>query len=212
MTNDAGRTPLTDDQLADILRFVARICLEVERGLRPLAHLRSLMDPALRRADTGQLGRFPRGGPVQDGQIGHPQFSRLSDTHIVATVVTRTEGNRWGALTLRLRAKDGRWRVADLHRLLAATHYVTAARTAQERVSSPEGLPAHLNEERRIADAARRAATRRLNDLSHDAPGHRAARDVVAYWNRKVANLDRELAELTTRHQTRGLAERMLRR
>lgn len=212
MTTERTGDALTDDQLADILRFVARICLEVERGLRPLAHLRSLMNPALRHTEPGRLGRFPRGGPVQDGQVGHPQFSRLSDTHIVATVVTRTEGNRWGALSLRLHAKHGRWRLADVQRLLAATHYVTAARPSPERLSSPDRVLRHLAEEHRIAEAASRAANRRLDDLAPATPGYRAARDLVGYWQRKLGELNRDLAELQARHETREIVERMQRR
>lgn len=115
---------LSDDQLADILRFLARTCLEVERGLRPPAHLDSLMSPPQRWVQRDQLGRFD-GGPVRDDHVGQPQTSRLTDTHIVGTVLTRTEENRWGALSLELRAQGGRWRIADIHRLLAAVHYRT---------------------------------------------------------------------------------------
>lgn len=212
MTTERTGDPLTDDQLADILRFVARICMEVERGMRPRAHLLSLMDRSQRWSQPAQLGRFPRGGPVQDGQIGHPQVSRLTDTHIIATVVTRTEGNRWGALSLRLHAKQGRWRVADVQRLLAATHYVTAARTSPERLSSPDRVLRHLTEEHRIAEAASRAANRRLDDLAPATPGYRAARDLVGYWQRKLGELNRDLAGLKARHGTRESVERMLRR
>jgi hypothetical protein len=212
MTTDRTRPPLpTDDQLADILRFVARTCLEVERGLRPPAHLRSLMDPAQRWTDPGQLGRF-RGGPVQDDQIGYPQFSRLTDTHIFATVVTRTEGDRWGALSLRVAAKGGRWHLADVHRLLAATHDRTAPTPSVALASSPAGLLAHLTEDRRVADAAHRAASRRLADLPADAPGFGAARDLARYWQRQLGELDRHLAQLTTRQQIGELTERVLRR
>ncbi len=212
MTFERTGAPLTDHQLADILRFVARICLEVERGLRPRAHLLALMDRSHRWSQPAQLGRFPRGGPVQDGQIGNPQVSRLTDTHIIATVVTRTEGNRWGALSLRLHAKHDRWRVADVQRLLAATHYVTAARTPPERASSPDRLRRHLTEQHRIAEAASRAATRRLDDLGPATPGYQAARELVDYWQRKQGELNLCLAELKASHESPEFVERMLRR
>lgn len=212
MTADTTRPAvLTDEQLGDILRFVARTCLEVERGLRPPAHLHALMDPAQRWAQPPQLGRF-RGGPVQDDQIGRPQISRLTDTHIVATVTTRTEANRWGALTLRLRATGARWRVADLHRLLAATHYRTPPTVRAGRDVSPEVLSERLAEERRLAHAAHSATRRRLGDLNPDAPGYRAARDLDRYWKGKLTELDRELAVFSSRQQTREHVERILRR
>lgn len=210
MTTDgtAARTP-TDVQLTDILRFVARTCLEVERGLRPAAHLTSLMDPTQRIIHPGQLGRFG-GGPVQNSHIGQPQISRLTDTHIVATVVTRTEGDRWGALTLKLRAHGGRWRVADLHRLLAVTHYRTPPTT---RVAVPAGDPIkHIAEARRMVAAAHEATARRLAELTPDAPGYRAAHDLARHWQRKLGELDRQLRDLKPRQQKRDLAERVLRR
>ncbi len=208
-TDGTGARMPTDAQLADILRFIARTCLEVERGLRPPAHLGSLMDPTQRCIQPGQLGRFG-GGPVQNNHIGQPQISRLTDTHIVATIVTRTEGDRWGALTLKLRAHGGRWRVADFQRLLAVAHYRTPPTT---RVAVRSGDPiAHIAEARRMVAAAHEATTRRLADLVPDAPGYRAARDLVRHWQRKLGELDRQLVDFKTRQQTRKHAERVLRR
>ena len=214
MTPDrtGARVP-TDAELADMLRFVARTCLEVERGLRPPTHLRALMDPATANqlAEPGKLGRF-RGGPVLDNEIGHPQTSRLNDTNIVATVVTRTEADRWGALTLRLRAKDGRWRLADLQRLLAAAHYRAAATATVEFATPPAGLSAQITEERRLAEAAHKATSRRLAELTPDRPGHNAARDLVSYWHDRIGELDRQLIDLNTRQQTSAPIDRLLRR
>ncbi|HVM21028.1 MAG TPA: Rv3235 family protein [Egibacteraceae bacterium] len=199
----------TDEQLADILRFVARTCLEVERGLRPPVHLASLMDPTQRSIQPGQLGRFG-GGPVQNDHIGRPQISRLTDTHIVATVVTRTEGDRWGALTLKLRAHGGRLRVVDLQRLLAVAHYRTPPTT---RVAVPsDNTIQHIAEARRMVAAAHEATAQRLAELTPDAPGYRAARDLVRHWQRKLGELDRQLVGLKTRQQTRDHAEPVLRR
>ena len=208
-TDGTGARVPTDDQLADILRFVARTCLEVERGLRPPAHLTSLMDPTQRLIQPGQLGRFG-GGPVQNNHIGQPQISRLTDTHIVATVVTRTDGERWGALTLKLRTHGGRWRVADLQRLLAVAHYRTPPTT---RVAVPAMDPiTHIAEARRMVAAAHEATARRLAELTPDAPGYRAARDLSRHWQRKLAELDRQLADVKPRPQQRELAKRALRR
>ena len=214
MTADrrGARVP-TDAELADMLRFIARTCLEVERGLRPPTHLRALMDTALiyEWAEPGKLGRF-RGGPVLDNEIGHPQTSRLNDTNIVATVVTRTEADRWGALTLRLRALDGRWRLADLQRLLAAAHYRAAPTATVEFATPPAGLFAQVTEERRLAEAAHKASSRRLAELAPDGPGHNAARDLVSYWKHRIGELDRQLTDLRTRQQTSAPMARLVRR
>jgi hypothetical protein len=215
MSTDRPAPPIpTDEQVADILRFIARTCLEVERGLRPPGHLLELMDSdtGLRWSKPGKLGRF-HGGPVQDDQIGEPHLTRLGVGEVVATVVTRTEGDRWGAITLRLQADEaGRWRIADLQRLLARSHY----RAGLTQTVTPEVAatrrPDFVAEDRRMAEAAHQAVTRRLADLTRGAPGYRATRDLVRYWASKLAELDRELAELTSRHDTRQQIQRLFRR
>ena len=215
MSADRGnaRVP-TDEQLADILRFVARTCLEVERGLRPSGHLVELMDPnlGLRWSRSDMIGRF-QGGAVHDDQVGEPRLTRLGDGEVVATVVTRTEGDRWGAVTLRMQAtEEGRWRIADLQRLLAASHY----RAGPSQTVTPAETPTrrlHIAaDDRRMAKAAHQAATRRLADLTRGAPGYRATRDLVRYWTNKLAELDRELADLKSRHDTRQQIQRLFRR
>jgi hypothetical protein len=206
-TGTRPRVP-TDDQLADILRFVARTCLEVERGLRPPTHLTKLMHPEERLLQPGQLGRF-RGGPVRDDHIGQPQFSRVTDTHIIATVVTRTEGDRWGALSLQLGPREGRWHIAGLQRLMAATHYRNPSRTPD--VPARE-VGAHVVEDHRLAEAAYVATTRRLHDLAPGSSGYRAALDLSRHWQRTLRDLDHQLAEYKTRDRATQHAERLLRR
>ena len=211
MTTDrtGARIP-TDQQLADMLRFVARTCLEVERGLRPPAHLASLLHPAEAALQPGQLGRF-RAGPVRDDHIGQPQVSRLSDTRAIGTVVTRTEGDRWGALSLELRVSRGRWRVAGLQRLLAAAQYRTPPARADLGVPTPTQL-ANLSEAVRMARAAHEATSRRLAELPPGTPGYRTALDLDRYWQRTLRELDQQLAEYKTRDQTVVQLQRMARR
>lgn len=158
------------------------------------------------------IGRF-HGGAVHDDQVGEPRLTRLGDGEVVATVVTRTEGDRWGAITLRMKATEqGRWRITDLQRLLAATHY---------RAGPSQAIPAEVAaarrlelvaEDRRMAAAAHQATTRRLADLTRGAPGHRATRDLVRSWAAKLAELDRELADLRSRHDARQQIQRLFRR
>jgi hypothetical protein len=212
MTATRGGPPtLTDGQLADVLRFVARLCLEVERGLRPPAHLSPFLDPSRPPLQPDQLGSFG-GGPVAPDHIGQPQISRLTATHVVATVTTRTEANRWGALSLELHAHAGRWRIAGLQRLLAATHYLTPLSTqigADERWAAWQ---ADVAEARRMAKTAHDENERRLAALVPGSVEHRATRDVVSHWRRTLRDLDRQLADGNVRPQTPDDGTRQLRR
>lgn len=111
----------TDRQLADMINYLARLCLEAERGLRPPSQLERYMDPsiALRFDAFVTLGRF-HGGPVQPSDLGQAHVARQPDGSVLASIVTRTEGRRWGALCFRLQPREqGLWRVADARRLLA---------------------------------------------------------------------------------------------
>lgn len=116
---------VTDRQLADIVRYFARLCLEIERGLRPREQLEQFMDPtaALRSRGLLTLGRFD-GGPIQPADVGQAHVSRQPDGTVIASIVTRTEGRRWGAISFRLRADD-LWRIADVRRLLATNQRTT---------------------------------------------------------------------------------------
>lgn len=188
---------LSDDQLRTVVGYVARVCLEVERGLRPPGHLHRLCAPRADHLRRIQPGRF-RGGAVVARDIGPPEISRLSDGHVLATIVTRTEGSRWGALTLRLRAEQGRWYVADLQRLLAAAHY----RTAPQRDVPEVPLETRIRqvaEEHRVVAAALTATQRRAQDLGTGTPGSAEVRRQAQRWSSLATELDRELRTLKNR-------------
>lgn len=213
MNHPPASSRLTDDQVADIVRFLARACLEMERGLRPAEHLRRFMHPstAHRWPQPGRIGRFG-GGPVQPQDLGPPQVSRLTDGHAMAIITTRTEEDRWGALTLQLRAHAGRWHLVDLQRLLPAAHYHARPPTPLSPAVPLDERIGRIQEERQLAAAAHTAATRRLAELAPDDPRYGMAGDLVRSWRRTVSQLDRELVELRTREQNRQSLERGLRR
>lgn len=203
MTAPAPTAPeLSDNQLRTVAAYIARICLEVERGLRPPDQLTSLAHPRT----TGpwrqiQTGRF-RGGPVVRHDIGPPQLSRLAHDHAIATVVTRTQGDRWGALTVRLRAERGRWYIADLKRLLAAANY----RNGPDRTLPPD-LPLdektrRITDQRQLVHAALNATTRRLDGLDKTDPGRAETRRQAQRWQRIANALDHELVRSRTREGT----------
>ena len=191
-----------DDQLERIARFVARVCLEVERGLRPPAHLLALMDPAHapRTQRPPGLGRFAA-GPVLDSHIGPAHLSRIDPRTAIANVVTRTEGDRSGALNLRLVSTQGRGRVAAVRRILPSTHRRLPRRTADGEPT--QDRLAFTEEDHRLASAALAATGKRLAELDPATPGHVATQELVGHWTSKVAELDRELVTLQRQSRLR---------
>lgn len=144
MTGSSASSGPTDRQLADIVDYLARVCLEAERGLRPARQLTQFMDPdvALRFRALLSLGRYD-GGPIGPADLGPPHLTRHADGIVFATVVTRTQGQRWGALSLKLRERDGRFVIADIRRVLAAT------RPAPARGRPVEDVPSTVTRGRR---------------------------------------------------------------
>lgn len=211
MSSRGQRSAPTDEQLADMARFIARVCLEVERGLRPPDHLARLMNPATAPGSNRPpgIGRFDA-GPVLAGHVGSAHVSRTSDRTVFASVVTRTEGDRWGALAFRLDAHEGRWHLAALRRLLPSTHHL--ARQRIEEIRSGQDRYRLAVDDRRLATAALEATTRRLADLQPGAADFEATRVLVVQWKAKVAELDRELAawqsQLDARQHLEGMARR----
>jgi hypothetical protein len=135
----------TDEQLARFAAFIAKVTLEIERDLRKPELLLEVMPT--RTWEQWQRGRLPgkfHGGAVLDADVGTPRIERLSDTRAIANVVTRTDDERWGALTMKLDASTGRWRAASIQRLYAARHYRTG----------PYPAVVEVPVERRIATAA----------------------------------------------------------
>jgi len=203
---------LTDDEIRMLASHIARLCLEVERGLRSPDHLRQLADPhkPSRWTRALKVGRF-HGGPPVPADIGPPHLSRIREDHAVVTVVTRTEGLRWGAITLQLRARGTTWHIADLQRLLAAAHYRSGqARAPVDEMSLDEKIQ-RASAERRLVGAALATVRRRLRDL-HDPDARRGAIQSQAdYLQRALGDLDRELLDLCSRDHARLTVEQMRR-
>ena len=134
MTRPRPTRAPTDRELGDMVRHLARLCLEAERGLRPVEQFTKYMDPleAVRFRRQLALGRFD-GGPIQPNDVGPAHLTRYDDGTVFATVVTRTEGRRWGALSLKLRQIDQRWQISDIHRLLAASRTAGMQRAVEPR-------------------------------------------------------------------------------
>ena len=202
----------TDAQLEDIARFIARATLEVERSLREPEQLLAYMTPqAWQRWQQTRLPGSFTGGGVSRADVGVTRIQRLDTGRAIANLVTRTDAERWGALTLQLEAVGGRWRATGLQRLYAARHYQTGTRRPVVEPSPQQRLNA-ARTDRREAAAALRAVQRRLDELPKGSSGRRATTQLSTTWEKIVADLDREIATLTRRLEHGRQAQRVLRR
>ena len=202
----------TTKQLERYAGFLARLVLEVERNLRPPDQLLQFVPiDAWRQWQRGrQAGRF-RGGPVQDADIGPPHVQRVSATHALASVTTRTEPDRWGALALRLDAAGGRWQAASIHRLYVARHY-RGGSVAPVIENSLEQRVQTARSNRDQAAAALRAIEQCLTDRrTNGSDQQRDTNQLAATWRNVVAELDREVTALTDRQRAATATERALR-
>lgn len=199
----------TDEQLERFAAFLAKVTLEIERDLRKPELLLEVMPT--RTWEQWQRSRLPgkfAGGPVMDADIGTPRIQRLDDTRAIANVVTRTDPQRWGALTMNLDASTGRWRAASIQRLYAARHYRTAPdRSGRESTAVAVPLDQRLataRNDRQQATAALNAVTRRASELPELSDGRHHAAELSTTWKNIIADLDREIATLL-RQQRNGL-------
>jgi hypothetical protein len=202
----------TQQQLERYAEFLARTTLEIERNLRPPEALRDFMPPTVwaNWRQAMPTGRFD-GGPVHKADIGPPHLQRLSPTRAIASVTTRTDRQRWGALTLKLETFEGRWQATSLQRLLAAAHYRTGSDQPVVEIPLEQRL-ATARHDRVQARAALTATERRLSELPVRGAARRPAVQLKATWENVVAHLDREIAALTQRQQAARSVQRALRR
>ena len=112
---------LTDQQMVVVVRFLARLWIDIVRGYRPVA--------VLRRYTSWQLfGRLvvappdPRAmRPPTFDDVAAVTVCRVAEQHAFATANVRTRPPRWDALLFELRADPaGRGHVVDLRQLVDA--------------------------------------------------------------------------------------------
>jgi hypothetical protein len=202
----------TDEQLARFAAFLAKVTLEIERDLRRPELLLEVMPT--RTWEQWQRGRLPgkfHGGAVFDADVGTPRIERLHDTRAIANVVTRTDAQRWAALTMKLDASTGRWRAASIQRLYAARHYRTGPYPPVVEVPVEQRIATAVQDRER-ASAALQTSQRRQADLKPRTAVHREARRMTDTWTKIVADLDRELAALRHHQHTSIEAQRVLKR
>lgn len=197
---------LSDEQLTRIVRGLAALHLEIERGLRDPEMLGQRMDPQahyawrrIRRAEQPLPG-----GAARDSELGPVHLRHSAKGRVFATVSTPTQTNRWGALTFVLDIQRGRVAIRQIQRLHARRDY---GRTTTRAAPPPE-IPLdeqirRARTDRDRASAALDAVTRRLDRLPDDSDRRQEATQTRDSWQHVITDLDRELTGLQTRLQAR---------
>jgi hypothetical protein len=197
---------LSDEQLVRIVRGLAALHLEIERGVRDPEVLAERMDPQahytwqrLRRADLPLPG-----GVARDSELGPVHLRRSEHGRVFATVTTPTQTNRWGALTFILDIQRGRVEIRQIQRLHARGDY--GRKTARDTPPNEVPLEEQIRRVRTDLDragAAFAAATRRLDQLPSGSDQRRQVARTRDSWQHVTADLNRELADLRDRLQAR---------
>ena len=202
----------TDTELAEFARFIARLTLEIERGLREPEQLHGLMSPdAWKQWQRTRLPGALQGGPVAEPDLGPARIERADPRRAIANITTRTDPHRWGALTMQLDATRGRWTAVHLQRLYAARHYRTGPPTPVVTVPLTQQIDA-TRELRDHAAAALAAVQRHRGELPPRSSGRHHLDELSTTWNKLVADLDQQLATLARQVQTGQQAQRQLRK
>jgi hypothetical protein len=193
---------LSDDQLARLVRTLAALHLEIERGVRDPEVLGERMDPQahytwrrLRRAELPLPG-----GAVRDNELGPVHLRRSEHGRVFATLTTPTHTNRWGALTFVLDIHQGRVAIRQIQRLHARGDY--GRTTARDAPPSQVPLEEQIHRVRTDLDqagAALTAATRRLDHLPTNSDQRPQAARTRDSWQHVTTDLNRELAVLRAR-------------
>ena len=203
----------TDQQLRRVAYSIARMFMEIERGLRPPEHIeRVLTKPAYRRFRRMPVPqRFPNSGPVLPTDIRGIHVSRHLPGQVTASMTCREQDDRWGAIVLHLRAprRPGEmWKADQLERLVRSRHELGR----DPEIESPPDLSERIrlvDGERTLAKGARRAAATRLKELrqlpadEQDKPAMTALRQQQKFWSAKVKEFDDEMLGLKQTQQLR---------
>jgi hypothetical protein len=197
---------LSDEQLARIVRGLAALHLEIERGVRDPEVLAERMDSQahyswsrLRRAELPLPG-----GVARDTEIGPVHLRRSEHGRVFATVTTPTHTNRWGALTFVLDIQQGRVAIRQIQRLHARGDYGrTSPRATPPNEVSLEEQIRRVRTDLDQANSALDAATRRLDDLPSGSDQRREATTTRDSWQQVTTDLTRDLAHLRDRLQAR---------
>lgn len=196
-------THLDERRLRTAVYRIARVYLEVERGLRPPDHLKRILgrkEYERHRREPMEI-RHHGAGPVIPDDVRGIRIDRSVGGHITASVNAREIGDRWGALTVHLKERRDGWVIDHLDRLHRRGLDAEQKPTTVEPLDL-EGRTAYVAEELRLVSSARRGTKQRLDDLIASASSDNATRqlrDQLKVWTERQTELERELTELRER-------------
>lgn len=195
---------LTVDELRAIVQELAKIHLEIERGLRPKEALANRMPPAVRlpfhRSHTPQTRLS--GGTVTDDDVRRVRVERHDSGRVYASAVTSTNPGQVGSLSFVLQTRDRKIALLQVQRIHARRDYTRAdTSTRQQQPPDRDRQLTIARDSRDRAEAARQDLARRLTTTAKSDPQRATLTRTFANWTRLVDHLDREVTELTRRHQ-----------
>jgi len=195
---------LTVDEIRAIVQELAKIHLEIERGLRSKGVLADRMPPAARlpfhRSHSPQTRLS--GGTVIDEDVRRVRVERHDSGRVYASAVTSTNPGQVGSLSFVLQTRDRKVALLQVQRIHARRDYTRAdTSTRQQQPPDQNRQLTIARESRDHAQAARQELARRLATTAKGDPQRATLTRSFANWTRLVDHLDREVTELTRRHQ-----------
>lgn len=180
----------SDQQLVRIVQHLAKLHLEIERGVRDPDQLTAMMKPEAQLAwrRTRPQGVTLPGGPATDADLGPVSLRHTSAGDVFASVTTTTLPGRRGALTFVLHLDHRQVTIRQAKRLHPGLDY--GSRTSAGSQPVTDRLDAAL-EERRAVKAAIEADDRLAAETAPSRRGPTSAR-----WQSVLAQLDTEITTL----------------
>ena len=195
---------LTIDELRAIVQELAKVHLEIERGLRSKDVLADRMPPGarlvFRRSHTPQTRLS--GGTVTNRDVRRVRVERHDSGRVYASAVTSTNPGQIGSLSFVLQTRARKVALLQVQRIHARRDYTRDDNsTRQQQPSDQDRQLTIARENRDHADAARQDLARRIATTAKGDPKRTTLARAFANWTRLVDHLDREVTELTRRHQ-----------
>ena len=195
-----------DDQLQRVVRHLACLHLEIERGVRDPDQLAQHLPPPVRTAwqRSRPAGTPLPGGPAREDELGAVHLGYGANGRVFANITTPTQPDRRGALTFVLDTRQDSITIRQVQRVHARGNYGIGSTV---KTTPPPDTPIdeqlrRARTDRDQAGAALRAADqqRRGPDSGHATDGTTHSRD---NWRKIVTDLDREIRTLGQRRQAR---------
>lgn len=200
-----------DQQLIRLVHHLAKLHLEIERGVRDPDQFVALMKPAAQlvwnriRATGGSLP----GGPATEADLGPVHLRRTGDGTVLATLTTATLPGRRAALTFVLHIDRDRVWVRQAQRLLPGRNYGGHPRGQQPK--DEHYVLGRLDAARQERDAVLAALDANQRLAAESATGRRRGPS-AASWRKVLHELDTEITSLMRNDIHRHFAEDGLRR